>query len=317
MTVNANGLVRSILLSAFFLALVVGTWGLYLVLHERAVDRTALEAGRFLTTATAIRNYTDDHIAPVLQNTDDGKFHEQTVPAFAAQTVYRSVQDAYPGYTYREPALRPTNPHNLPTPFEVELINRFRADANLKELAGVRHDGGGEVYYLARPLRVAERCMVCHDTPERAPKALVAKYGPLNGFGWKQGEVIAIQSLTVPAAQELRETGEIATILGLALLVLFTVVYFALTMSIDAVIVRPLHALAAAAETASQTSETRVILPMAGASEIRTLAEAIHRLRLSLAKAINRLPRVAAEPGIKPPAGPAGETTAPRGDTPP
>ena len=93
------------------------------------------------------------------------------MPAFAAQTVYRSIQDAYPGYTYREPALRPTNPQNLPSPFEVELINRFRADSDLKELAGVRKEGGGEVYYLARPLRVAERCMVCHYTPERAPNA--------------------------------------------------------------------------------------------------------------------------------------------------
>lgn len=290
MTLNINGIVRAVLIAAFVTALVAGTSASYFLLHHRAVQRTAVEAGRLLTTATAIRGYTDDYIAPTLKGLPRDTFHEESVPAFAAQTVYRSVGETYPGYTYREPALKPTSPGDLPTPFEVELINKFRADAGLKELNGVRSEGNGQVYYLARPIRAQEPCLVCHDTPQRAPAAMIAKYGPVNGFGWKPNEVVAIQSLTVPAAEELRETGEMAMILGGGLFAVFVATYFALTLSIDQLVVRPLQTLAAAAEAASLTGDTSAPLPLSGAHEIRGISLAIERLRTSLAKALKRLP---------------------------
>jgi hypothetical protein len=285
---STNGIVRAVLISSFFIALLVGTALFYSVLHNRALARTAVEAGRLLTTAMAIRSYTEDHVRPDLQKLPLDKFYEAIVPAFAAQAVYRRVQASYPGYTYREPTLNPTNLNNRPMPIEVELINRFRADPNLKELQGVREDKDGTVYYLARPIKAQESCMVCHDTPERAPRAMVAKYGA-NGFGWRLGETVGIQSLTVPAAEELKETGEIAMILGAGLLVLFIAVYFALTSLLDSLVVRPLHALADAADQASTTSDAKVALPQSGAEEIRSIATAIERLRTSLAKAMQRL----------------------------
>lgn len=286
---NTNGIVRIVLISAFVVALLLGTTGFYLVLHDRAIQRQTVEAGRLLSTATAIRNYTDTNVAPSLRAASPDTFHVETVPAFAAQTIYRSVQSSYPGYTYREPALKPTNPSDLPTPFEVGLINKFRADSNLKELTGVRDDGDGRVYYVARPIVAHEPCLVCHDTPQRAPPGMIAKFGPVNGFGWKAGEIVAIQSLTVPAAEELRETGEMAMILGGGLLLVFIAIYFALTISIDTLLVRPLAELAAAADHASR-GLPGAPLPQSGAREIRDIATAIERLRQSLGKAMKRLP---------------------------
>ena len=163
--ISTNGIVRTVLISSFASALLIGAGGAYFLLHERAIARTAAEAGRLLSAATAVRSYTDQHITPLLRN--DGKFHAQIVPAFAAQTVYRIVQEKYPGYIYREPALKPTNPNDLPTPFEVELLNKFRANPDLAELTGVRDDGKGSVYYVARPIKAQESCLLCHDTPQR------------------------------------------------------------------------------------------------------------------------------------------------------
>ena len=119
---------------------------------------------------------------------------------------------------------------------------------------------------------------------------MVAKFGPVNGFGWKDKEVVAIQSLTVPASEELKETGELAMILGGGLLVVFIATYFALTISIDSLVVQPLTALAKAADLASRDAATRSTLPQSGAREIRDIGAAIERLRLSLAKAMKRLP---------------------------
>jgi protein-histidine pros-kinase len=290
---TTNGIIRAVLISSFLVALLIGTGGIYYILHKRAVQQTATEAGRLLTTATAIRAYTDTHIGPNLQKLSPNQFHEETVPAFAARTVYQMVQETYPGYTYREPALNPTNPSNRPTPVEVELINRFRADRQLKEVHGVRDDEKGAIYYLARPITITqERCLVCHDTPERAPPAMIAKYGPVNGFGWRMNEIIGIQSLTVPAAQELKETGEIAMILAGGLLIVFALTYFALTVPLDLLLVRPLRALARTAESASTASDRPVPMPESSAQEIRSIAAAIERLRTSLSKSLNRLAKI-------------------------
>lgn len=281
-----NAIVRLVLIASFVVALIVGAGGTYMLLHGRAVQRTAAEAGRLLSVATAVRSYTDANIAPLLRA--DARFHAETVPAFAAQMIYRDFQKSYPGYTYREPALRPTNPNDLATPFEVELINRFRASAELKELSGVRDTESGRVYYVARPIRAHESCLVCHDTPQRAPAAMVAVYGPNNGFGWKADEVVALQSLMIPASEELKETGEVALLVAGGLLLVFAAAYFLLTAALETLVTRPVRALADAAERAS-LGETATYVPHGGASEVRMLASAIERLRTSVVKAMERI----------------------------
>jgi HAMP domain-containing protein len=295
LNISTSGIVRTVLISSFVTALVVATGGAYVILHQRALQRTAAEAGRMLSIATAVRGYTDQQIAPLLRS-DDKAFHPQIVPAFAAQSVYRSMAEIHPGYTYREPALKPTNPDDLPTPFEVELLDKFRANADLKELAGVREGTKGNVYYVARPIRAGESCLHCHDTSQRAPAPMVAKYGPFNGFGWRQGEVVALQSLTIPAAEELKETGELALLLAGGLLLVFLGTYAALAVAIETLVVRPLRSLEHAAEAASLGTAGSAPLHAAGAREIRSIALAIERLRISLAKAMKRPDDAAGKP---------------------
>lgn len=43
-----------------------------------------------------------------------------------------------------------------------------------------------------------------HSPPANAPAAMVALYGTSNGFGWKQGSVIAAQIVFVPMSVPLR-----------------------------------------------------------------------------------------------------------------
>jgi len=287
LNISTSGIVRTVLVTSFFTALVVATGGAYAILHQRAVQHTEAEAGRMLSIATAVRGYTDQQIAPLLRN-DDKTFHAQTVPAFAAQSIYREMEAGNPGYTYREPALKPTNPEDLPTPFEVELLEKFRSNADLKELTGVREGAKGNVYYLARPIKAQQSCLLCHDSSQKAPAAMVAKYGPYNGFGWKLGEVVALQSLVIPAAEELKQSGEIALLLAGGLLLVFLATYFALAVAIESLVVRPLRSLEQAAEAVSMGTSGSTPVHATGAREIRSIAAAIERLRISLAKAMKR-----------------------------
>ena len=143
---------------------------------------------------------------------------------------------------------------------------------------------------VARPVRITDaQCLTCHSTPERAPPAMLAKYGSANGFGWQLGETVGVQLLTVPVTQQFRNTLELVSILMGGLALIFAVAYFALTAAMEATVSGPLEKLAAAAEQAGRSTSETPELPFSGAREIRVLAQTIQRLRVSLAKALTQL----------------------------
>jgi HAMP domain-containing protein len=287
--ISAVATIRLVLIPIFVVVALVGSTGAYLLLRHDAMTRAAETARLVLNTAVAVRTYTQEHVLPDVSKAPTNQFYETGVPAFAAQNVFGRVQKMNPAYSYREPALNPTNPNDRPTAVEVELINRFRADTKLDELTGIREAETGAVFYLARPIRIANAdCLVCHSTPDRAPPAMIAKYGPSNGFGWKLNETIGIQTLTVPIAEQLKGSVELAISLAAGLLLVFVATYFALTYTLQMTLVRPLRALTEAAEAASVTTNDRPI-PVSGMREIQDLGDAIQRLRVSLMKALRRL----------------------------
>lgn len=69
----------------------------------------------------------------------------------------------------------------------------------------VRDTPGGKYLTLSRPLKVGSAaCLTCHSTPDAAPPTMVALYGSQNGFGWKQGETIGAQVVSIPMAVPLQ-----------------------------------------------------------------------------------------------------------------
>jgi protein-histidine pros-kinase len=285
-----RGVIRRNLLIVFLIALFAGGGGFYLLLKNDAMNSAEGEARMLLSSAMAIRSYTTQHVLPNLTRMHDAVFHEESVPAFAAQTVFRSVSAGDHAYTYREAALNPTSVSDRAGPFEVELIDEFRNNSNLKEMRGILDQNGQRLFYLARPIQIKDpKCIICHDTPARAPKLMVAKYGPNNGFGWRVGDIVGVQLLTVPVTQQFRNTLELVGILMGGLALIFAVAYFALTAAMEATVAAPLDRLAKAADQASRSTSESPPLPAAGARELRVLAEAIQRLRVSLAKALAQL----------------------------
>jgi protein-histidine pros-kinase len=250
------------------------------------------QARLILSSAMGIRDYTDQDIEPNLAHLPANQFHEETVPSFAAQTVFRSLAANDRAYSYREPALNPTSVNDRATSFEVELIRRFRDDPSQGEITGTTELGDQRVFYLAQPIKITDgNCLACHDTPARAPAAMLAKYGPNNGFGWHLNETVGAQILTVPVTQQFRSTLQIVALLTAGLTLIFAIAYFALSAALQTFVIGPMHNLTEAADTASRTASTSPPLPVTGVSEIRALSEAVQRLRISLAKALAQLSR--------------------------
>jgi hypothetical protein len=285
---NTANLIRRALALVFLGALLVGGFGSYFALKSRAFDDAARESRLLLTTALAIRGYTIANVAPLLrENGTDPHFHAETVPSFAAQSVFDAVSSEDVAYTYREVALNPTSLDDLPVPFEIQLINAFRQNDALEERMGRWEFDGRELFYLARPIRIeSEACLACHSTPDAAPPAMIARYGPNNGFGWQMGETVGIQIVTVPIEQEMKGAYELVLILTGGLLVIFLLAYALISGTIHRNVVVPLQALATRADDASVGADGGDPLPEEGAEEVRSLSRAIARLQTSLAKAL-------------------------------
>ncbi len=290
-----RALIRRILLPIFLLSALAGIGGLYLLLYDDAIRQAEQEARIMLASARAVGEYTETHILPKLTAASAHTFDEEEVPYYASRTVFRAVTGKAALYTFRFPTVNPTNPEDRPTPFEIELITRFRDDPKLTELTGAHGVEQGKVFYLAHPIRIEDsQCLACHSTSDRAPPAMIAKFGPVNGFGWKLGETVGMEILTVPLTQQLQGTLKLVLFLAGGLVLIFVVAYVALSIVFNSALVRPLSALATAADAASQAGEPQLVAPRSAVREVRVLAEALERMRLSLTKAMAALARAEA-----------------------
>ena len=162
-----------VILVAFAIGFAAAAVVLHRVFIDRAREQVMQNARIMMTAANAIRTYTADDLVPLLPMQHDGKFVAETVPAFAAQTNFKDVQAAFAGYTYREPALNPTNPIDRAQDWEADIIREFRNEAHEKELVVERDTPLGRTLNLARPVTAEQPCLLCHSTVAAAPAVLI------------------------------------------------------------------------------------------------------------------------------------------------
>lgn len=285
-------------------------------LFHRSLQRSAREqvlhhAQVMMETALAMRHYTTEQVGPVLKELTRGPpgskeddvfgelcarrlattrvFRPQSVPAFAATEVFSYLRRSYPEYSYKEASLNPTNPRNRVVDWEEDLINVFRTRPELTWLDGERATPLGRSLYVARPMRAARSCLECHDTPAAAPRDMVELYGPANGFGWKENDVIAAQIISVPVSLPVemarRSFREILVSLGVVGLVTLAVLDLVLYLAV----VRPVGRFARRADEISMGQLDVPELPVRGKDEISLLAAAFNRMHRSLAAAMKLL----------------------------
>jgi protein-histidine pros-kinase len=288
--IGTSALIRRILAVVLVLSLIIGVGSFYAVLRHRALEAGSKEAHLLLRAGIAVSGFTSDQLFRLMLELPPEKFYQQLVPFYAQNAVYQRLRAEYPAYTFRQPALNPTNTNDRPTPHEVELIGRFNDDPSLTILQGTRQDNDRTLLYIARPVRITQpACLTCHSTPEAAPAAMVAKYGASNGFGWELNQTVGMVEVSVPITEELRGIAELTTTLAAGLFLVFLITYLALTSALNIALVNPLRHLAAAAEAASRSGESAPELPPVATLELKRLSDAIRRLDTSLRKSLRQL----------------------------
>jgi protein-histidine pros-kinase len=260
------------------------------ILEANARDEVVRNADLMMGAALAVRSYTNRQIAPNLELQMMRTFLPQSIPAYAATETFEALREHHPEYSYKEAVLNPTNPRDKPVEWEADIISQFRNDPQRKEFSGARETPTGTALYLARPIRITDPgCLRCHTTPEVAPASMVKLYGTANGFGWKQGETVGAQIVSVPMTVALEKANQAFRTFMVSLVLVFVVAFLALNLALSVLIIRPIIRMAAAADQVSTGNFSVPELEARGRDEIAVLATSFNRLRRSLEKAMHLL----------------------------
>ncbi len=260
------------------------------LLQDNARHEVVREARLMLEAASSVRTYTVDHIRPHLAAQMAEVFLPQSVPAFAATEAINTLRKTYGEYAYKEATLNPTNPRNRTADWEADVVHRFRQYPDLEELIAERQSANGRSLFIAKPIQINNpACLQCHSTPAAAPPSMVRVYGASNGFGWKQGEVVGAQIVTVPMAVPLAHAQRaFSTFMG-SLAAVFVVVFAVLNLMMTWLILQPIRRLSQAADRMSTGDFTEPEFNERGRDEIALLGGAFNRLRRSLEKAMQMI----------------------------
>jgi HAMP domain-containing protein len=280
-----------LLLLVFLAGIILSGLAFASILNQRAQNEITSQAMILLTTMDSVRNYTNVEVNPLLKPMLENEFLPESVPAYSAREVFENLRKtkAYNEFFYREATQNPTNRRDLAEPEDLVLIEQFRANANTKELRGFRETAAGKMFYIARPIKITkESCLVCHSTPDAAPKSLIERYGPDNGFGWKLNDIVGTQIISVPASEVEGNAWKSFLILMAIISALFALAIGVVNWLLRKFVIKPVQHLSAVATQVS-TGDMDVEFKRLNNDEVGELAAAFSRMKLSLSLAMRML----------------------------
>lgn len=279
-----------ILISIILICLLGTGFFTHFILHRNAKNEVLKHASLILDMAHAVRGYTVEEVRPIIQNKMIHKFHPQSVPAYAASKSFDRLSDKHPKYSYKEAALNPTNPKNLAADWEIDIINSFANDASRSQIIDMRNTANGPSLFISQPIRLSNPdCLTCHSEPSKAPKAMLAKYGKTNGFGWKMNDVVAAQIVTVPMSIPTQVANQIFIIIMAFILAIFAFLIIVINLMLKSIVIKPMNKIAVMAGKVSMGQMDTPELNFKSKDEITVLASSFNRMRRSLQKAIKML----------------------------
>lgn len=279
-----------VMLVAFLVGLSLAGVVSYDLLREDARKAVLQEAAIMMGEAAAIGHYTKTEIGPLLADQLKERFLPQTSPFWAAQTNFRLLQQQFPDYSLRDVASNPTNPNDRPTDWQADIIDLFRRQPNLTEFVSQRDTPTGPILSYSQPVKVSdESCLQCHSTPAAAPPTMIDLYGTNNGFGWKLGEVVGAQIVSVPEYLPFDRANRAFVTMMVGLAAVFLVMLGLLNILLHLLIIRPVRRISAAASEVSLGNMEAPEVALCGHDEIASLAESFNRMRRSLANALKLL----------------------------
>ena len=118
---------------------------------------------------------------------------------------------------------------------------------------------------------------------------MVAAYGPYHGFGWKTGDIIGAQLVSVPMAVAHKRVDQVRLLFLGPYIAVFILLFVVLNILLDVMVVGPIDRMSKVAEAVSMGDLAVPEYSRAGSDQIAHLSGSINRLRRSLQEALRLL----------------------------
>lgn len=262
------------------------------VLQNYAEQVIVERASVLIETMNSIRNYTSTQINPELSSRLETEeiFLPQTVPAYSAREVFEDLRtnEEFSQFFYKEATINPTNVRDKADKFETKIINSFIKGAE-EQQQGFRSIPGGEIFYIARPLKVTkESCLRCHSDPKIAPASLISSYGSDNGFGWKLNEIVGAQMISVPSSEVFNAARKLRYLVMSKIVIFLILASILLNLFLKFTVTKPIKQMSYAARQLSM-GEMNQEFDQKNNDEIGILGASLNRLKVSLKMAMDML----------------------------
>lgn len=281
------------LIMVFIIGISLSGAALSTALEQRAENEVTSQATILMQTINAVRNYTQDHVNPLLvpRLETESAFIPEAIPTFSVREVFETFRknEEYKNFFYKDAAPNPTNLRDKADSFEIKLVEDFRNHPATKEVSGFRNLPEGKVFYIAQPFIITKQsCLQCHSMPTIAPKSLLATYGSENGFGWKLNDIVAAQIISVPAEEVFDSAHRSFSLVMGILISIFTIIVILINFLLTKAVLQRIRKIAKTAQEVS-TGKINADFEEKSKDEIGALAVAFNRMKSSLEIAIKLL----------------------------
>ncbi|MEW5857136.1 MAG: DUF3365 domain-containing protein [Cyanobacteriota bacterium] len=282
-----------LLMIVFIIGISLSSAALSTVLEHTAEDEVTSKATILMQSINSVRTYTQDRINPLLapRLETESVFIPEAIPTFSVREVFETFRknEEYKNFFYKDAAPNPTNLRDKADEFETKLVDDFRNHPETKEVSGFRNLPEGKVFYIARPFIIKEqKCLQCHSTPAIAPKSLLAAYGTKNGFNWNLNDIVAAQTIYVPAEEVFSSARRSFSLVMGVLVGIFTIVILLINFLLRKTVLQRIKKITKTAQKVS-IGEINSDFEENSTDEIGALAQAFNRMKSSLEISIKLL----------------------------
>lgn len=273
------------------LALVAMGWSSYEFSRKAAMEEAKNKSDIIFKYLMAQRQFYQKDQAPLISAlVEKDRFYPNLMSGFVAtRKTFDYFNNKMPGFVLKYASTNPLLESNRADNDEKRMINSFKTTPSLKEMKGTMTKNGIQFFYHAVPLKVnSKKCLECHGDPADAPKDQVEIYGANQGYNWKMGDISSTLVIYIPISGAIAQAKQSALILlgigagGL----LFTMIIIGIWL--EKGVVEPLERLNERTGEISLGKNLDQPVPIKNKDEIGSLARAIDRLRISVARMLTR-----------------------------
>ncbi|MFO1388982.1 DUF3365 domain-containing protein [Cellvibrio sp.] len=226
------------------------------------------------------------------ENVDDAGFVHfySKNPALAQREFSEVVAKSSSPAKFHMTSQNVMNPVNAPDGFEsmaLAIVTKTGA-SEYSEFADGQYRFAQTIYHKAS-------CISCHGDPAKAPEDVIKRYGSERGFGFKEGDVAGVISVSIPAKPLYMRA---LNFVGVKELALILVPFLIALWFVRSAVISPIKKLTETAHDVSTGKDTPIDIAnidLNTNNEVHQLTLALHRMRNSTQLAMKKMREARAE----------------------